>query len=62
MAERIEAGLKAAAAKALDEHRRAGRLVPVWQDGKVIEVVPPSPEEFDALVLRDKPPGWEKRS
>lgn len=55
--QRINAGVKAAVASALEEHRRAGRLVAIWQNGRV-RLVPPeisSPEA--AMVLQDKPKG-----
>jgi hypothetical protein len=37
---KIDAGLKASIAAALDEHRRAGRLVAVWRGGQVRLVEP----------------------
>jgi hypothetical protein len=38
---KIDAGIKQAIAKALEEHRRQGRSIVVWKDGKIV-TVPPS--------------------
>ncbi len=38
---KIDAGIKAAIAKALEEHRRMGRSIVVWRDGKIV-TIPPS--------------------
>jgi hypothetical protein len=38
---KIEAGIKQAVSEALEEHRRMGRAIVVWKDGKVV-TVPPS--------------------
>ena len=36
--ERIRAGVRAGVADALEEHRRAGRKVPVWSKGRVVRM------------------------
>ena len=36
--ERIRAGVRAGIADALEEHRRAGRKVPVWRKGRVVRL------------------------
>jgi hypothetical protein len=38
--QKIDAGVKAGAALAIEEHRRMGRSIVVWQDGKVVTVPP----------------------
>jgi hypothetical protein len=38
--EKIDAGVKHAVALALDEHRRAGRSIVVWREGKVVTLRP----------------------
>jgi hypothetical protein len=38
---KIDAGIKQAVSEALEEHRRMGRAIVVWKDGKVV-TVPPS--------------------
>jgi hypothetical protein len=38
--ESIDAGVKKAVSKALEEHRKAGRLVPVWRDGRIVKEIP----------------------
>lgn len=38
--ERIDTGLKTAVAAALEEHRRAGRLVAIFRNGEVVLVHP----------------------
>ena len=49
---KIDAGVKAGAAQAIEEHRRAGRMIVVWRDGRVAEV---PAEEPAGMILRDKP-------
>ena len=38
--ESIDAGVKKGVSKALEEHRRAGRPVPVWRKGHVVKEIP----------------------
>jgi hypothetical protein len=38
--QKIDAGVKTAVASALEEHRRAGRSVVVWEQGKVATLRP----------------------
>ena len=38
--QKIDAGIKSAVAIALEEHRRAGRSVVVWRQGKVVTLQP----------------------
>jgi len=38
--QKIDAGVKTAVASALEEHRRAGRPVVVWKQGKVVTLRP----------------------
>jgi len=38
--EKIDAGIKAAVAGAIEEHRRAGRSIAIWRDGKVVILTP----------------------
>lgn len=38
--QKIDAGVKTAVATALEEHRRAGRSVVVWKQGKVATIRP----------------------
>ncbi|EEF59003.1 hypothetical protein [Pedosphaera parvula] len=51
--QKIDRGIKAAVAQALEEHRRAGRPIAVWRDGKVAII--PVPEPPSDLVLQEKP-------
>ena len=54
--QKIDAGLKAAVAAALEEHRRAGRLVAVLRAGRVV-LAPPEPAgRAGSLALREEPP------
>lgn len=54
--QKITAGVKAGIAVALEEHRRAGRKVPIWEDGQVKYVLP-SPQENQSLQLSEDDPG-----
>ncbi len=38
--EKIDIGVKKGAAKARAEHKKAGRPIYIWEDGKVVEVPP----------------------
>jgi len=38
--EKIDIGVRKGAAKARAEHKKAGRSIYIWQDGKVVEVPP----------------------
>ena len=40
---KVEAGVKAAVAQALEEHRKMGRSVVTWRDGQIVTL---SPEEI----------------
>jgi hypothetical protein len=53
--QKINAGVKAAVAAALAEHGRAGRLVAIWQNGRVRVVPPEVPSLEAAKMLQDKP-------
>jgi hypothetical protein len=44
---KVEASVDAGIALALDEHRRMGRSIVVWRDGKVVTI---PPEEIPVLV------------
>jgi ABC-type proline/glycine betaine transport system ATPase subunit len=37
---KIEEGVKASIARALEEHKRMGRSIVVWRDGKVVTIPP----------------------
>jgi hypothetical protein len=50
--QKINAGVKAAVATALAEHRRAGRLVAIWQNGRVHIVPPEVPSLEPAMILQ----------
>ena len=41
--ERIDRGIKRGVAKAFAEHRKAGEKVVIWEDGRILEIVPPLP-------------------
>lgn len=51
---RIDLGIKAAIATALEEHRRAGRKVAIWRDGQVVQIIPPA--TADSMAVREEPP------
>lgn len=54
--QKIDAGVRAAVAAALEEHRRAGRRVAILRSGRVVLAMPEISEFSDALVMREEPP------
>lgn len=54
---KIDAGMKAAVAKAIEEHRRAGRSIVVSRDGKIVEI---PPEEITPLAEKMEDSKWAK--
>ncbi len=51
--DKIDYGVRLGAARALAEHKKDGRSIAVWKDGKVIQISPEEiviPEEFKDLV------------
>ncbi len=38
--EKVDIGIKAAVAEAIEEHRRAGRSIAIWRDGQVVILTP----------------------
>ncbi len=46
---KIDAGMKAAVAQAIEEHRLAGRSIVVSRDGKIVEI---PPEEIVPLAQK----------
>ena len=53
---KIDAGVKAAVAAALEEHRQAGRLVAVLRAGQVVLAEPEPAAASGTLALREEPP------
>ena len=41
--ERIDRGIKRGVAQAFAAHRKAGEKVVIWEDGRILEIVPPLP-------------------
>jgi len=54
---RIDRGVKLAVAEALDGHKRAGRNIVVWKDGKIVSI---PPEEIDSLPAKDVQEGTDR--
>lgn len=51
--EKIDLGVRMGAARAKADHKKAGRSIVVWQDGKIVKIPPGKieiPEEFKDLV------------
>ncbi len=38
--QKIDAGVKAAVAKAIERHRKLGESISIWQDGQVVTLTP----------------------
>lgn len=51
--QRIDLGVRRGAARARAEHKKAGRSIVVWKDGKVVWI-PPEEIEFDEELLQTK--------
>ncbi|MEG4500438.1 hypothetical protein QUB05_24515 [Microcoleus sp. F10-C6] len=51
--EKIDAGVKAAIAEALEKHRRLGQSISIWRDGKIVTLtaaeIPPRPDSDTAF-------------
>jgi hypothetical protein len=56
MRRKIDAGIRASIALALEEHRRAGRKVAIWREGRVVEILPEPEEETSSTEVREAPP------
>lgn len=54
--QKIDAGVRAAIAAALEEHRRAGRRVAILRAGRVVLAMPEAAEASGLLVMREEPP------
>lgn len=52
---RIDLGIKAGVASALEEHRRAGRKVAIWRDGRVVQIIPPMRSAPESMAVREEP-------
>ena len=51
--ERIDLGVRQGVARALADHKKAGRSIHVWQDGKIVEI-PAKKIKVDKKLLEDK--------
>ncbi len=51
---KIDLGVRRAAAKAHAEHKKAGRPIYIWEDGKVVEVPP------NQILIQDESVNGEK--
>ena len=47
---KIELGIRLGAARALKEHKQAGRCIYIWKDGRVV-AVPPEEIQVDEALL-----------
>jgi hypothetical protein len=49
LSDRIDAGVKAAIAEAIEKHRRLGQSISIWRDGKIVTLtaaeIPPLSNE-----------------
>jgi hypothetical protein len=55
---KIDAGIKAAIARAIEEHRRMGRSIVIWRDGKITTIppedIPPLSDAAETTVVTDQ--------
>jgi hypothetical protein len=50
--ERIDLGVRRGVARALAEHKKAGRSIVIWHDGKIVRI-PPEEIEVDEELLKE---------
>jgi hypothetical protein len=50
---KIDLGVRIGAARALAEHKKAGRSIVVWKEGKVVKI-PPEEIQYDESLLKNK--------
>lgn len=50
--ERIDLGVRRGVARALAEHKKAGRSIVIWKDGKIVKI-PPEEIEIDEELLKE---------
>jgi len=54
LSDRIDAGVKAAIAEAIEKHRRLGQSISIWRDGKIVTLtafeIPPRSDN-DTVTL-----------
>ncbi|MDF5739175.1 MULTISPECIES: hypothetical protein [unclassified Nostoc] len=48
--QKIDAGVKAAIAKAIERHRRLGESISIWQDGEVVTLTADQIPPLDSTV------------
>ncbi len=48
--QKIDAGVKAAIAKAIERHRRLGESISIWQDGQVVTLTADQIPPLDSTV------------
>ncbi len=53
---KIDLGLKASIARALEDHARAGRTVTIWRDGRTVQVIPPMRSAIESMVVQEEAP------
>lgn len=53
LSERIDLGVRRGVAHALAEHKKAGRSIVVWQNGRVVRI-PPEKIKVDKKLLTGK--------
>ncbi len=53
LSDRIDAGVKAAIAEAIEKHRRLGQSIRIWRDGKIVTLtaaeIPPRADSNTAF-------------
>ncbi|MEH2327158.1 MAG: hypothetical protein V7K32_27075 [Nostoc sp.] len=52
--QKIDAGVKAAVAKAIERHRRLGESISIWQDGQVMTLTAEQIPPLDSTVTHSE--------
>jgi hypothetical protein len=51
---RIDIGIRRGAAKALAEHKRSGRCIVIWENGRVVKIPPEEIQVPEEYIEKDK--------
>jgi hypothetical protein len=53
---KIDLGVRASIASALEEHAKAGRKVAIWRDNRIEQLIPRMAPASGTSIIREDPP------